>query len=65
MRHEPTLLTKARIPAAEPLAREVGVVVHHQHVGKAVAGPQAHVANDKCSVRLRLRQERGDCVHFT
>ena len=50
---------EARAPAldegAEHLARELGVVVHHEHVGEAVAGPKAHVANDRRRVRRRRR----------
>ena len=30
------------------LARELGVVIHHQHVREAVAGAEAHVADDLC-----------------
>ena len=40
---------------AEHLAGGLGVVVHHQHVGKPGAGPQAHVPNDRRGVRRSSR----------
>ncbi len=39
-------------------------MVHHKHVGEAVAGPKAHVANDGSSVCSRRRSARGDSVHL-
>ena len=41
----------------EHLAHELGVVLHHQRVGKPSAGPQALVANDHLSV-CRVAVER-------
>ncbi len=42
MRHELVPLTKARNTALVNL----GVVIHHEHVGEAVTGAEARVAND-------------------
>ena len=49
---------------AEHLARELGVMVHNERVGKPGTGPQAHVANDHSSVRRRRRRARGDGVRW-
>ena len=42
---------------------ELGVVVHHQHVGNPGAGPQAHVANYRHGVRHSRRRGRRDGMH--
>ena len=49
---------------AEHLAHELGVVVHHQQVGKPGTGPQAHVANDRSSVRRRRRRACGNGMYL-
>ncbi len=48
---------RALYEGAKHLARELGVVVHHYHVGeaRAVAGLEAHVANDRRRVHRRRR----------
>ena len=49
----------------EHVARELGVVVNHQHIRKAVARAEAHVANDIHRVRGRRCRARGDGVYLS
>ena len=49
---------------AELLARELGVVVHHERVGEPGAGPQAHVTNEHRSVRRRHRRAHRGGMHL-
>ena len=59
---------EARAPAldegAEHIARQLAVVVRHERVGEAVAGPEAHVSNDRIRVRRSRRRACGDSVHL-
>ena len=48
-----------------PNARELGVVIHDEHVGEPGSGAETHVANDLCSVRRSGRCPRGSSMHLT
>ena len=43
----------------EQRARELGVVVHNQHVGDPVTGAECHLEDDPCGVRRRVSRRVG------
>ena len=55
MRHEPISLDEG----AEHLARELGVVVHRQHVGRGEGVPRCR--GDASQWVLSLEEVEGDC----